>query len=348
MLKRLLRPRGRSLATLATLLAAFVLMIVTLVQWAVLRPSSPATVAALLTPFTVCTVSMYIAVRVGIQLRAGNIMHVFRRFQSGELEDDDSELLATDPEFRESRRLFLQLARDLNAASRALAQRDAERRRLFSDVVHEIGTPVSSLLGLAEALERPGLMDDPEMRARVARALAHESERLARFVEDLRDIANLDDPSMVLHREPVDLAALVGEVVERLNTIPNTSAVEVSTAPARVSADPSRLEQIVVNLVTNARRYASAPAPIRVGVKTAGTLATIVVEDGGPGVADADLPKLGERMRRLDKSRTRKTGGTGLGLSIVTAIAERHGGTVRYRRSSLGGLAVEVDIAVEC
>ncbi|MEO7093589.1 MAG: ATP-binding protein, partial [Polyangiales bacterium] len=97
-------------------------------------------------------------------------------------------------------------------------------------------------------------------------------------------------------------------------------------------------------LMTNARRYAPAGTPIRLEVSTEGRVARLLVEDGGQGVPDADLPKLGERMRRLDTSRTRKTGGTGLGLSIVRAITDKHDGAVRFRRSSLGGLAVEVEL----
>ncbi len=348
MLKGLVRPTGNlSLAGLATVYATGTLVLVTIVQWIVLRPSTPGTYAALFTPLVVCATMTYVLSRVGIRWRTANMMEVFARFQAGALDEGDAVLVDTDPEFREARMLFLKLARELKAASDALAERDAERRRLFSDVVHEIGTPVSTLLGLAEALERPELTNTPEQRARIARALTHESERLARFVEDLRDVAQLDDPAMALHREQVDLGRLVREVIDRLNTIPNATPVQVEIAPAHVLADPSRLEQIVVNLVTNARRYATPPAPIHVALEANDGRARLVVEDGGPGVADADLPRLGERMRRLDKSRTRKTGGTGLGLSIVSAIAERHGGAVRYRRSQLGGLAVEVDLAME-
>ena len=76
----------------------------------------------------------------------------------------------------------------------------------------------------------------------------------------------------------------------------------------------------------------------------AGEEAVLEVCDSGPGVPEAELSKLGQRLRRLDSSRTRSTGGTGLGLSIVTAIAGKHGGSVRYGRSSLGGLRVAVDL----
>src|SRR5262249_2559 len=129
-----------------------------------------------------------------------------------------------------------------------------------------------------------------------------------------------------------------------LNAIPNATTVALAAVPARVNGDAARLEQIIVNFVTNARRYAEPPAAIHINVSASNGRVVLGVEDGGPGVADADLPKLGERLRRLDKSRSRNTGGTGLGLSIVAAIADKHADAVRYGRSKLGGLSVEVDL----
>ena len=315
-------------------------LVVTSLQFLALGPIATDHFALVLVPPITYGLATWVITRGIIQRRASSLLAVYDAFRRGEVEFGP----IPDAEFRESREIFVGLTRELTQATNALKQRDIERRRLFSDVVHEIGTPVSSLLGLAEALERPALVETPEQRARLAHTIAHESERLARFVEDLRDIAQLDDPAMVLHREPIALDELARDVVERLNAIPDASPVTVHTEPVEMLGDSARLEQILVNLVTNARRYAPKGAPIEVRVKAQGDAAKVVVEDGGPGVSDADLKKLGERMRRLDDSRNRATGGTGLGLSIVTAIAQRHDGRVAYRRSDLGGLAVDVTL----
>lgn len=317
----------------------FVLAVTSLQFLALGRLATDHAALVLIPPITY-GLATYVITRGIIDRRARSLLAVYDAFRRGEVEFGP----IPDAEFRESREIFVVLTRELQQATNALKQRDVERRRLFSDVVHEIGTPVSSLLGLAEALERPTLIATSEQRTRLARTIAHESERLARFVEDLRDIAQLDDPAMVLHREPVALDQLARDVVERLNATPDVTTVTVHTEPVEVRGDAARLEQILVNLVTNARRYAPKGAPIAVRVKAQDDGATIVVEDGGPGVSEADLVKLGERMRRLDDSRNRATGGTGLGLSIVTAIAQRHEGRVAYRRSALGGLAVDVTL----
>lgn len=335
-------PKRWRLAVQAALYASSTLLVIASLQWWVFSPRGVIEASAIILPVVICTSFTFFIARQMIVTRAKGLTAVYRSFQRGEL--DDAIPLKTDPEFQESRELFVRLAKELHFAKRELEQRDIERRRLFSDVVHELGTPVSSLLGLAEALDRPDIMAKPDVRQRIVRAALGESDRLARFVEDLRDLAQLDDPAMALHKEPVDLALVAREVIEQLNGMPDETTVELATSPAIASADGARIEQIFVNLVKNARRYALPPARIRVTVASSGAKASIVVEDGGPGVDDADLPKLGERMRRLDRSRTRKTGGTGLGLSIVGAIAEKHGGTIRYGRSKLGGLSVALEL----
>ncbi len=335
-------PPRSSLALRAATYAGATMVALGSLQIAVLRPASALGVAVLVLPVLVCTAMTYVITGAIARYRASGLNETYERFARGDLGDDLP--YPPDPEFHATHELFVRLGRELHRATRELERRDTERRRLFSDVVHELGTPVSSLLGLAEAFERPPLVATPAQREKLARAMTHEAERVAVFIDDLRDLAQLDDPAMALSLEPVDVAALAARVIERLNTVPAGPVVELAVAPARASADPVRLEQVLVNLVSNARRYAPAPAPIRVTVEAAEGLARITVEDGGPGVAEADLDKLGERLRRLDPSRSRRSGGTGLGLAIVTAIAGKHGGSVRYRRSELGGLAVEVAI----
>ncbi len=333
---------GWPISTRAATYAGVTMVGLAATQLTVLRPTTALGVVVLVVPVFLCATLTFLIARRIVRVRADSLTDIYSRFQQGQIDEEWRHV--SDPEFREAREVFLRMARELSSATRALTERDVERRRLFSDVVHEIGTPVSSLLGLADALERPALTGTEDQRARVARAIAHESERLARFVEDLRELAQLDDPAMTLHEEPFDLATLAREVVDGLNAKPGVTIVRLEATAVELRADVSRIEQIFVNLVTNARRYAPPDAPIVVRVRPVGDRAELVVEDGGPGVPEADLGKLGERLRRLDTSRTRKTGGTGLGLSIVRAIADKHGGTVRFSRSELGGLSVAVSL----
>lgn len=337
----------RSLSRRAALYSGTTTAVISLAQALVFHPEGPAQIFVAALPFLVCTPITFFLTRAIARNRAKNLTETYLRFQRGDLGDDVP--LLTDPEFRETRELFVRLARELHEAQRSLERRDAERRRLFSDVVHEIGTPVSSLLGLSEALESPTLLRDEATRAKVLASLSHESERLARFVEDLRDIAQLDDPDLTVHKVPTDVDELTREVVERMNRVGDRAGGEgrivcEGRAPV-VDVDPGRFEQILVNLLRNALRYAPEPAPIRVRLSAAGAArAALVVEDGGPGVPEAELAHLGERMRRRDASRTRKLGGTGLGLSIVSAIVAKHQGSLVFDRSPLGGLRITIEL----
>lgn len=344
------------LASRAALYAGATTAALSTLALVVLRPSHPIEQLVLVLPFLVCTPVTYVITKRIVANRARGLTDAYLAFQRGEI--DDAEPLIVDPEFRASRLLFLNLARDLLVATRALERRDAERRRLFADVVHEIGTPVSSLLGLADALHRPELTPTAEARARLVLAVSEQSERLARFVEDLRDIAQLDDPAMSLQREVVDLGALIRDVLERFaassverdtfspegaSTVERALEVDVRER-CLLDVDPTRIEQVLVNLLTNAERYAPRTAPIRVSLSREDEAVLLVVEDGGPGVPEEKLPLLGERMRRLDPARARSLGGSGLGLSIVGAIVDRHGGSVAYDRSPLGGLRVTLQL----
>jgi signal transduction histidine kinase len=328
------------LAVRGTLYAGATLAAVTAIQLWVLAPADLGAWAAVLAPFAVCTPCTYLVARRIVETRARALTDVFERFERG---DVDVVPLSGDPEFRSASELFARLARELHDAKAQLEHRDVERRRLFSDVVHELGTPISSLLGLAEALERPAIADAPDARDRIVRAIGTESDRLARFVEDLREIAQLDDPAMALSLHQIDVADVATEIAETLNAVPDAPPVETRLSPTVALADATRIGQVCINLLSNARRYAP-DARILLAVAPRGGRACISVDDGGPGVAEGDLPMLGQRLHRLDPSRTRRTGGSGLGLSIVRAIAARHGGEVSFSRSELGGLCVRVEI----
>lgn len=231
------------------------------------------------------------------------------------------------------------------ALARSLAEiraADAERRRLFADLAHELATPTTTLLGIAAAL-RIGEGD----RAALLDHLDGESARLERLVADVRELALLEDPGLALEREPCDVGALAASVAGRARwTHANEADIRVDApeAPVVVEVDPIRTEQILTNLLGNAIRHAGG-APVVVRVRRLGSGVEMVVEDGGPGVPEAMLPELGRRLLRVEAARDRARGGHGLGLSIVRAIAARHGGSSSFARSSLGGLAATVRLA---
>lgn len=248
---------------------------------------------------------------------------------------------APDADLVPVRAAFDKMGASLRELTSRLRRADAERRRLFSDLAHELATPTSTLLGISEALATPALCSTEEERAWLLASFDHEATRLLRLIRDVRDLADLDDPDFRLEPEEVDVAELARKAVDRLNALgAGAASIRCRAGAARATVDPVRVDQILMNILTNAQRHAPAEGIIDLEVSRARGAVRIVVEDSGKGVPDALLPHLGERMFRADPSRDRRTGGHGLGLSIVRAIVERHRGALRFDRGRLGGLRV--------
>jgi signal transduction histidine kinase len=297
--------------------------------------------AAITLPLALPTLCTYLAARVIVPRYTRPLIEAYRRVAGGDL----TTTMAPPPstEFITVRQAFDAMGRALDAHVHRLRQADAERRRLFADLAHELATPTTTLLGVADALqrgagERTGVLLDH---------LAHEAARLERLIADIRDLAQLDEPELRLERAPCDLAALARGVVGRAQHGAGGHAITCDAEAAPVVVDPARIEQAVTNLVRNAVVHAGAGRAARIAVTAGPHLGggRVTVDDDGPGVPDDQLDQLGRRLWRADASRSREGGGgSGLGLSIVIAIAATHGGEVRFARSALGGLRVELDL----
>lgn len=207
------------------------------------------------------------------------------------------------------------------------------RRDFVANVSHELRTPVSIISASAEALV-DGAMDDPEYAHHFLQAIDRNSVRLAALIEDLLRIARMEEGRQALDLQPVSLAPLVTEVAEvlgpRLNDRRHRVMLDVPD-DTHVLADPGALEQILVNLLENARKYTPDKGTILIRTAPAADdpgLLRIEVADDGPGIAEHHRARLFERFYRVDPGRHRDVGGTGLGLAIVKHLAEAMGGEV--------------------
>jgi two-component system sensor histidine kinase BaeS len=329
-----------SSAARATATALSVLVLCAFAQLFWLRASGePAYVVWL--PVIVCGLCTWLYVDYFVRVRFGVVLSAFARVADGEL---DLELPPPpDADVAAVRESLMRMMAALRNLTERLKSADAARRRLFADLSHELATPSSTIVALIDALAKPELCPTEEQKNELVRALAGESARLVRLVNDMRDLGQLDDPDFRLEIAPTDLAEVVNSAVQRWKRAhPACSGIVVSTLPVEANVDHQRVEQILFNLLTNASRYVAAEEQIRVSLDRDGEVPRIVVEDAGPGVPDEMLSQLGERLLRVDPSRSRRTGGSGLGLSIVRAIVGRHGGKVQFDRSPLGGLRVTV------
>jgi signal transduction histidine kinase len=236
---------------------------------------------------------------------------------------------------------FAKTGKALDELTQNLTHADAHRRRLFSDLAHELATPSSAILGLADTLGRADIVTTEERRVSLLAALEREALRLARLVADLRDLAMVEDPDVSFDREPYNVASLVMEAVERFCLVhAEGAAVTVRASDAWARIDAARMEQALVNLLRNAKHYAPACGSIEIEVALDGAWVRLVVENSGAALPNAILARLGERLFRGDPSRSRSTGGSGLGLAIVKSVVHRHDGQLEFTGGERGGLRV--------
>jgi len=229
------------------------------------------------------------------------------------------------------------LAGDINHLAQALEAAQRGRQRWIADIAHELRTPLTSLRAEIEAVQ-DGVR--PLSQSSMA-SIGQEVQQLARLVEDLRLLSLSDLGALTYHKEPVQLAEVVMDVLAAARGRIDESGLQVSTAldeSAFVDADADRLAQVFGNLLTNTLRYSESPAQLRIAMTLDGAEARVDWDDSPPGVSDEDLPRLTERLYRVDASRARASGGSGLGLAIVKAIVDAHNGRMQAARSPLGGL----------
>ncbi len=207
----------------------------------------------------------------------------------------------------------------------ALARDEELRRRLVSDVAHELRNPLTTIAGTVDAL-RDGVYrpDEP-----VLASLAEETAHLQRLVEDLQVLATADAGRLRLERGQVDLAALAAAVVDAHAPAASVAGVELRAdlqAALPVAGDAVRLRQVLANLLSNALRHARTR--VVVGGAREDDAVVLVVRDDGPGIPADQVALVFDRFWRGDPSRARATGGSGLGLAIVRELVAAHDGEV--------------------
>jgi signal transduction histidine kinase len=226
------------------------------------------------------------------------------------------------------------LAASFNEMVQQVRTSQKAMRDFVANVSHELKTPLTSIMGFAQALlDRTA--SDPESQERAARVIYDESNRLRRLVEGLLDLARLDSGQMSFERGPVDLNALLSTVIEKLSFKAQEKEVAVETSFADlpvVIGDGDRLAQVFTNLIDNGLNHTPREGKIRVATKLDEEWVVIDVEDSGAGIPEEELSRIFERFYRLDKARTGGSEhGTGLGLAISREIIHAHAGLISAR-----------------
>jgi len=238
------------------------------------------------------------------------------------------------------------LARDVNQLARTLEDNERSRRRWIADISHELRTPLAILRGEVEAV-RDGIRRCDQA---FVDSLLDESERLARLVEDLYQLARADIGALDYRFASLDFAAVVDEALGHFAQRFADAGLLVQSAlerPLAVHADRDRLRQLLENLCENCCRYVQRPGTVTVTLRRRDGHAELVVADSGPGVAADELAGLFEPLARAERSRSRDYGGAGLGLALCRRIATAHGGRIDAAVSPPGGLAVRLTLPLE-
>ncbi|WP_245765418.1 sensor histidine kinase [Nonomuraea jiangxiensis] len=223
------------------------------------------------------------------------------------------------------------LNRMLDHVGNALEVRHASEtqvRQFVADASHELRTPLAAIRGYAELGRRAREPVPPEVAHMLSR-VESEARRMTRLVEDMLLLARLDAGRPLAH-EPVDLSMLTVNAVSDAHAAGpgHEWRLEVPEEPVTVLGDPGRLQQVLANLLANARTHTPEGTLVTVTVGTCGGQAVLEVSDSGPGIPAGLLPYVFERFARGDGSRSRTSGSTGLGLAIVHAVLSEQGGTV--------------------
>jgi signal transduction histidine kinase len=213
-----------------------------------------------------------------------------------------------------------------------------QKDEFLAAVSHELRTPLASMLGSVETLRRLEGRMDAEARGKFFGIALRQGKRLQRLIEELLLTAAVEHRREAVVVEQVDLALILEEIGEDLGAAADGRiVVEHDPAAAMVTTDPSKLRQVVSNLVENAVKYAST-GPIEVAARPApGRGVTLTVTDHGPGIAPADRARVFERFVQLDGSSTRTQGGTGLGLYLCRGLAELLEGELELSETPGGG-----------
>jgi PAS domain S-box-containing protein len=219
-------------------------------------------------------------------------------------------------------------ARHYQIAQEAIRVRDM----FFSVAAHELRTPITSLLGQAQLLQRRADRDGHlnERDRRSASVIVAQAQRLSQMVNALLDIARLEQGRLDIERAPVDLGDLTRRVIEEAQpTLDRHSLVyQRGQMPLVVLGDALRLEQVLQNLLSNAVKYSPAGGTIRVSAELREDGACISITDEGIGIPAASLPHLFQRFYRAGNAEIHTIGGMGIGLYVVKEIVTLHGGTV--------------------
>ncbi|MBN2427927.1 MAG: HAMP domain-containing protein [Deltaproteobacteria bacterium] len=238
-----------------------------------------------------------------------------------------------------------QLSRDFNTLALTLEENEKARQQWVADISHELRTPLAVLRGEIEAIQ-DGIRS---AGAEGMETLHAEVLRLTRLVDDLYELSMSDIGALSYKKTEVNPVHLLELTLEGFSSrLENKNIAILTRVPTQdikgLWADPQRLGQLFANIIENSLNYTNADGRLEIHLNESDGELCIDFLDSAPGVPEADLPRVFERLYRVESSRSRAHGGAGLGLSLCKNIVEAHEGCVAAKLSPHGGLWVAIKL----
>ncbi len=261
---------------------------------------------------------------------------------------DEAEVVRTAREVAESGRRLKEANEELALLYTRLQELDHMKTQFFSNVSHELRTPLALILGPAERVLRDLGPDDPHRRQ--LEMIVRNAHVLMGHVNDLLETSKIEAAMLELDYGELDLSHLVRLVANNFESVAADRSIDFSVLapddPLAAQVDPTRVQQVLLNLLSNAFKFTPPHGTVRLelkGVREGGT-ARIDVGDSGPGIPEDRRDEAFERFHQLDGAATRKMGGTGLGLHIARELVRLHGGSLTIDDAPEGGALFIVEL----
>lgn len=247
-------------------------------------------------------------------------------------------------------RTFNDMAVQLEDTLDDLKRSEQMRREFVANVSHELRTPITGVKSYAETLAA-----DPDMpadtRERFLNVILNESDRMTKIVQDLLTLSRFDAGSFEFSFDEFSFETSVRDVYNAVRMEAQAHGhvfvLEVEPGIPRIRGDKARVEQVLMNMVSNAIKYTKDGGRITIKAGVRGGEVWCSVKDNGIGIPKDDTTKVFDRFYRVDKARSRESGGTGLGLSIAQEIVVRHGGRIDLKSRLGHGTTITVWLTVE-
>ena len=228
--------------------------------------------------------------------------------------------------------------------NRKLQAESLSRMQSFlADASHELRTPLTVIKGYSEMLSKGQISEEGD-REKAFTRVNLEIIRMENLIHDLLLLAELGETSVPI-REDIDFSELLTSFSRDFQTLnPKRAVVMEIEGGITCLGSIDHMRRLIQNILNNISRHTPEDAPVRIQLTQSGKKTLLILEDGGPGLPDSSYRDGIELLNRFDSARSRDTGGSGLGLSIIAAIVHEHDGTLALRKSTLGGLAVEITL----